>query len=1069
MKQFLFSSIGCRLRKRIAPARGWLRLVVCLLWACAGNALAGAPVPASADTAREPWASMAHTTFVHHVANALGVGTAFAQDHSGFMWMGTQSGLIRWDGYKLRRYEANIAKPGSLPDSYILALLIDRDGRLWIGSSAGGLARYDAVTDSFVRIPVGPGGLSHGRVSSLADDGNGGIWIGTGGGLERIDATGKLWPASSGAPQIGAIGLPEGGIEVLLRDRAGALWVGTRHGLWRRASDQQALVRIPLGAPGNGEPAINTMYQDGSARVWVGTRTAGAYVIDSTGSGGAIGTARALRESGATQTLQSERVAAIVEIRPGTIWLAVEGDGIVEVDMASGQTRRLRHLSDSADSLHENDVLNMFRERSGQIFLASNEAMSLHDPRPRAYVTIRSTGSKAGGKLSVPTMLVRPDGRVWMAIPGGGIDIVDPMVGSVGELRPGATHADGGLPKGRVLALSNGPDGSVFLGTQQGLFRGTGDGKHIERVLIPSRDSSASVWAMSYVNGVLWVGGLDGLWAVDVRNPAAPRLLRHEAAGLPDTRVTCILPLDDGTVWFGTRAGLARIDSKSSAIEMFQSDVTDATRTPPGFVSSLLLDKQGRLWVSTFSYGIALLERTDAGGRRWFRRLGLDQGLPDNGVNKIMEDTQGMIWASTDNGLARIDPTTFRIIKAGAADGVPILTYWTGSGAQGANGDLYFGGLSGVTVVHPKLVKETTYVAPVVLTSLTLADRDMPVGPFNRSAAALAGALAGAPSPAALPAAPPAPLTITPAGRERGFALEFAALDYSAPELTRYAYKLNGFDSSWIDVDTSLRRASYNNLPPGDYTLQLRATNRSGAAPVQLDVPVKVLPAWHQRGWVHLVAALAALALVVSLIQARTALLRRRQHELEAVVQARTAELRAIQSQLETLAYADPLTGLPNRRLFNDELRHLAALAQRGGEAFGLLLIDLDHFKAVNDTLGHDAGDALLVEAASRLTLAVREADRVLRLGGDEFAVLLAGSADRHTIDLICGRIVASMAQPVLFNDATMRISASVGAARYDLSLTGVDGLYKAADLALYRAKEGGRNTWRVAGELKAA
>ena len=1047
MKQLMCTSLIALLQR--CALRAWL-LLCALAFGLSMTVNVAAQV-----AAREPWAPMAHTSFVHHAANALGVGTAFAQDRNGFVWMGTQTGLIRWDGYKLRRYEANIARADALADGYISALLIDRAGRLWIGSSAGGLARYDPVHDNFIRTPVGPGGLSHGRVSALVDDGRGGIWIGTGGGVERIDAAGKLWPSTSGTPQIGATQLPEGGIEALLRDRNGALWVGTRHGLWWRGNDQQSLRAVPLAADGQPEPAVNTLYQDGSGRVWTGTRTAGAYVFTDPGAhNGPAARPQAVHESGASQALQSERVFSIVEIRPGTIWIATEGDGIVEVDVATSTTRRLRHQSDASDSLHDNDVLTLFRERSGLIFLASNEAMSVHDPRPRAFVTVRSTGSKSGGKLSVPTMVVRPDGRIWMSITGGGIDIIDPLIGSVGELRTGATHAAGGLPKGRVLSMTNSPDGSVYLGTQQGLFHASADGKQISRVLVPTRDDSASVWAMNYSHGVLWIGGLDGLWALDMSKPQAPVLLRHEAAGLPDTRVTCILPLDDGSVWFGTRAGLARIERGTRTIELFQGDVTDPTRTPPGFVSSLLLDKKGRLWVSTFSYGIALLERTDSGGRRWFRRFGLEQGMPDNGADMLIEDAAGMIWASTDNGLARLDPTTFQIRKLGEADGVHIPIYWTGSGASGANGDLYFGGLSGLTVVHPALVKDARYQAPVVLTSLTLGGRDTPVGPFNRAA--------GAP-------AVPAPLTITPAGRERGFALEFAALDFGAPEMSRYAYRLAGFDSDWIDVDTSLRRASYNNLPPGDYTLQLRGTNHSGAAPVQLDVPVRVLPAWHQKGWVHALGGLAVLVLIIALIQARTALLRRRQHELEAVVNARTAELRAIQSQLETLAYADPLTGPPNRRLFNDEMRHLAASAQRGGDAFGLLLIDLDHFKAINDTLGHDAGDALLVEVAGRLKLAVRESDRVLRLGGDEFAVLLAGTVDQQTIDAICGRVVASMAEPVAYGEVSMRISASVGAARFEVAHTGVDGLYKAADLALYQAKEAGRNTWRMGGELLAA
>jgi diguanylate cyclase (GGDEF)-like protein len=180
------------------------------------------------------------------------------------------------------------------------------------------------------------------------------------------------------------------------------------------------------------------------------------------------------------------------------------------------------------------------------------------------------------------------------------------------------------------------------------------------------------------------------------------------------------------------------------------------------------------------------------------------------------------------------------------------------------------------------------------------------------------------------------------------------------------------------------------------------------------------------------------------------------------MVEARTAELRATQAQLETLAYGDALTGLANRRLFNDDLRLLVALAERGGgPTFALLLVDLDRFKPVNDTYGHDAGDALLVAAADRLCAAVRESDRPFRLGGDEFAVLLSQPADSAALEPVCARILANLAAPLPHGDVIIEISASIGAAIFREG-DSHEQLYKRADLALYEAKAAGRNTWRL-------
>ncbi len=307
---------------------------------------------------------------------------------------------------------------------------------------------------------------------------------------------------------------------------------------------------------------------------------------------------------------------------------------------------------------------------------------------------------------------------------------------------------------------------------------------------------------------------------------------------------------------------------------------------------------------------------------------------------------------------------------------------------------------------------------------------------------------------------------------QRGFKIEFAALDYSAPEHNRYAYRLQGFDTDWIATDASVRLANYTNLPPGDYTLELRGSNRDGRWSQPLRMPILVQSAWYQTFGFRTAAVLFGLIVLSLLIQARTFYLRQRQRELQALVNERTAELekrsdelRESQRRLELIAYNDPLTGLPNRRLFEDDLKHRVVLASREGTAFTLLLVDLDGFKKINDTLGHDAGDALLVTIALRLKHAVREADRVARLGGDEFAIILSQTSELSSVERVCRRILTSLAEPVAFEDATMRVTGSIGSAQCPSQGSTTDGLYKAADTALYDAKRSGRNMWSWYGQ----
>ena len=175
----------------------------------------------------EPWAKLADPVFQHYTPDNglpnLSV-TALAQDGDGFIWVGTQDGVARWDGYRFRSYKPDRRDPTALPDNSIVRLHVDPRGRLWIGTSAGGLARYDRDRDGFVTYAATPGGLSNPNVTAIADDGRGGLWVGTNGGLDHLDPeTGTIRSLRHEASTAGS--LPAGQVLAVLSDRAGRLWV----------------------------------------------------------------------------------------------------------------------------------------------------------------------------------------------------------------------------------------------------------------------------------------------------------------------------------------------------------------------------------------------------------------------------------------------------------------------------------------------------------------------------------------------------------------------------------------------------------------------------------------------------------------------------------------------------------------------------------------------------------------------------------------------------------------------------------------------------------------------------
>ncbi|WP_445942089.1 diguanylate cyclase domain-containing protein [Pseudomonas sp. XK-1] len=194
--------------------------------------------------------------------------------------------------------------------------------------------------------------------------------------------------------------------------------------------------------------------------------------------------------------------------------------------------------------------------------------------------------------------------------------------------------------------------------------------------------------------------------------------------------------------------------------------------------------------------------------------------------------------------------------------------------------------------------------------------------------------------------------------------------------------------------------------------------------------------------------------------------------ELQHSVELRTAELAATnerlrerERELQHAAFHDPLTELPNRRYLVERCEAGLAEAKRHNQAVALLLIDLDHFKPINDQHGHDAGDQMLQAIAQRLREHVRAGDAVARLGGDEFAVLICGADAEDQARDIAGRLLAELAQPVHYGAERLTVTISIGAALYPQHAHTFTSLYKAADEMLYKVKARGRSGSAVCGE----
>jgi len=823
------------------------------------------PTPSAGAADDSPWRSLADRVFRSVAQNAdlphAVVPRAITEGADGFLWIGGDTGLLRWDGYEFRDYPASPNLPDGVRTAEIQTLHTDAQRQLWAGTQSDGLARYDPAQERLVCVKLVDARCGTQRVWSIEDDGTHGLWVGTSVGLFRLDAGGHVvgqwhYPAQAGA------GHPtDDDVLAVLRDHAGVLWVGTKSGLVRSADEAQSFSPVPLD--GSAAPAVSTLMEDTDGRIWIGTRQNGAYLIGADRAPARIIAATAPRPDNDT----APGVSALLEVGPDRIWLGTYGSGIVEVDAETMRTQRIMHDPLSPNGLDGNGVQALYRDRSGQVWVGTEAGVSQFNP-DRGVTTVftrpgRQDGLPGEGVMSI---FAAPDGKIWTGVQGDGFAVLDPS-GALTVRKLG--H--------EVYAMALAPAGGVLLATNGGLFLADCNGQNIIPLTVPSLSPTADFRTLRTVGDTVWLGAHDGgLWQLRVDAQGHITVLRYETAPrLTNAVVETIGAAPDGRLAIGAYDGLNLLDPASGAIERVVPNPGKPGGLDAGTILSLGKDPRGRLWVGTIN-GLDIMEGRDrTTGRPLFRHLGVADGLPNASVEGMQLDRNEQMWVSTDMGLAVIDPERLTIRALQRADGLAITNYWSESVASTPDGDLMFGGIGGLTVVHPAAALPWKYQPRVAFTAARIGGVAVPTN------------------------LPDGTLLVVPPSAN-SLAVEFAALDFSAPALNRYRYRLDGFDTEWVDADAAHRVAAYTNLPPGAYRLRLLGSNRDGQwADAEAALRIEVLPAWYQTLWFDFTASAAAVLVAAAALRGWTAILRRRQRELERQVADRTGQLSISRLQLQ--------------------------------------------------------------------------------------------------------------------------------------------------------------------------
>ena len=794
------------------------------------------------------WGAFVPPVF-RHITQADGlpypVALGVVQDARGFIWVATPGGAGRWDGQRMRVYRHDDDAPGSIPDNILTNALSDESGHVWFGTASGIVARYDDITDTFQTYRRPQGNL--GRPNGMASDGHGGILVAGRQGLFHLEVKTGRWSQVEG--------LPEGDISSVMVDRQGRLWAGTAKGLFWRDAGRTEFTFIPVPTGLRLAP-ISAIYQDGDGQIWFGTRLGRVGKVSADLS--ALRVEKTILGTG-------YRVTSFTEPRPGTLWISEYGSGIHELTRDK-PVRHFTHDATKPSSLADNAVTSLLKDRSGLIWASSLRGVHRYIPNNRQIVTLVEGDYGLPGK-DVRSVASAADGKAWLGFRGSSnLASLDPYTSFIDQELTARWPKSHSL--GLVQALADTGDGRIWIGQPSGLMVidiNQGHAKPYDAL------KGWNVLALHQAGGVLWVGGSMGLARVplDGGEPRRFRTRLNDDRSLSDNTVSAVFQDAAGRLWIGTMRGLNRLDDvQSGRFTRYLNNPEDMSSLPSDIVNGITQDRDGFLWLATGN-GVARFS-PDTDGKITFERIGTREGLRTGTVLSVIEAEDGSILAGSGDGLSAIDRQTTSVRSLGPTEGVEIRTFWAGAASRLRDGTAILGGFGGLVMVHPSPLPVWNYDPPLVLTSLRVANRQIPPAPD---------------------------VTLQP--DDHSIQVEFAALDYAAPERIHYSYRLDA--GEWMAAEAHQRTATYTGLPPGTHELVIRATNSSGQwTKTPLRLTITVLPAWHQTPVFHLAVFTLAVGVLIAAFHMRKLTHLRRERALTREVEIRTYEAEA--AKLRALA-----------------------------------------------------------------------------------------------------------------------------------------------------------------------
>lgn len=827
--------------------------------------------------------------FFNHIGQEDGLRNGnvrtLVKDHQGFIWIGTEDGLHRYDGYSMKIYRNRESDSTSISSNFIICLFEDSKKNLWIGTLDGGLCVYDRRRDTFRKFPsqastsnarindairvitegrdhylyVGSNGLTKAKVSADIDS----IHfeqVALPAGLAEKEAT-KVLSIAEG---------PDG--DLLIAINANGLF---NYDCSAGEFSPHAISQL--------EKTIFSIYVDTRRNlIWIGSWKNGVVIYDPH-----TGKHARITAGNNTESLRSNQVSAITADTGGNVWVATENGLSVIPHDSNPFVKKIvnTYLPDRLNqtSIHGSIIKAVYVDNHDKLWVgAYYEGLNVYDKHAMNFGTLSIPKEILNGPLYTNISAIAEDTlhRFWVGLDGGGLFLFQGKLDKPLDLKIEPITVCSNTDKVKALTMDR--DHNLWIGTWgNGLFMlntTTRQCRNLEEFCaeldigkeIMSLDADAA--------GNLWIGTFDhGLFRYTM---ASNQLVKIRNIGAPSNfvdRINALFVDAEDNVWVGKIAGgLRYIHRGASDYTDIITDHLGATTT----VSALYRDQQGTLWIGAPNDG--LIEYDPQTQRS--RLFGEEQGLANSMIYSIAEDSLGRLWLSSNMGISLFEKRSGKFTNFSKANGLSTNQFNRGSVAGHLGSYLAFGSIRGLNFFQPNVFEKKNEDISVVFTRLLLNNHEQPVGGAHT----------------VLPENITTIRALELQHHQNSFSIEFAGLNFNFTNQTVYAYRLEGFDKDW-QYAGNRRLASYTNLAPGTYRLQVRASDSKDHWPSSYhELQLRIVPAWWQTIWFKAGLVLVFVLFVIGVHKIRIRYLLVQKEKLEELVKTRTQKLNAANTLLNT-------------------------------------------------------------------------------------------------------------------------------------------------------------------------